>query len=349
MAARVISVPYVVGREAEGMGAGPLALARPVAAALHAGDVRRLALTAPRTTEVAACFDLNRRLAEEVAAARADGVLPVVLTGNCHSQQAVVAGLGADGLGLVWLDCHGDFNTPETTETGYFDGYGLAMITGDCWQTLCAGVPGFVALAEERIVLVGVRDVERGEQERLERSAIRRVDAADAGRLPEHLAALGSARVSLHVDLDVLDPAHGRANEFAVAPGLSPDELVAAVRAVVAGHELAALTLSAYDPSFDGDGRVRDAAVAVVDARRLGGSMSPGALPVTPPDMGDFAARSTPASRSPDLDYRHRPVHAASSGARRRLPRPARRGPSGRRGRGTSSRPDRAPVEPPAP
>ena len=156
--------------------------------------------------------------------------------------------------------------TPETTESGYFDGYGLAMITGDCWQTLCAGVPGFVALAEERIVLVGVRDVERGEQERLERSAIRRVDAADAGRLPEHLAALGSARVSLHVDLDVLHPAHGRANVFAVAPGLSPDELVAAVRAVVAGHELAALTLSAYDPSFDGDGRVRDAALAVVDA-----------------------------------------------------------------------------------
>jgi len=67
--------------------------------------------------------------------------LPVVLTGNCHSQQAVVAGLGTDHLRLVWLDWHGDFNTPETTETGYFDGYGLAMVVGDCWQTLCATVP----------------------------------------------------------------------------------------------------------------------------------------------------------------------------------------------------------------
>ena len=262
----MLSVPYVVGREAEGMGAGPLALAEPVAGALRTGDVRRITLGEPRTTEVAACFDLNRRLAAEVAAARSDGVLPVVLTGNCHSQQAVVAGLGTDGLGLVWLDGHGDFNTPETTETGFFDGYGVAMIVGDCWQTLCATVSGFAPLPEERIVLVGVRDVEAGERERLDRSAIHRVDAGDLRRLPEQLGALAAERISLHVDLDVLDPAHGRANAFAVPPGITPDELVAAVRAVAGGGELAALTLSAYDPSYDADGRVRAAALAVVEA-----------------------------------------------------------------------------------
>lgn len=266
MAARVLSVPYVVGREADGMGAGPLALGEPTAAALGTDDVRRIALTEPRTTEVAACFDLNRRLAAQVAAARADGVLPVVLTGNCHSQQAVVAGLGTDGLGLVWLDCHGDFNTPDTTETGYFDGYGLAMVVGDCWQTLCATVPGFSPLPEDRVVLAGVRDVDAGERERLDRSAIHRVDAQDVGRLPEHLDRLQAKRISLHVDLDVLDPGHGRANEFAVPPGITPDELVAAARAAARDHELAALTLSAYDPSYDADGRVRYAALAVLDA-----------------------------------------------------------------------------------
>lgn len=113
------------------MGAWPLALAQRAAAVIDTDDVRRISLIEPRTTEVAACFDLNRQLAGEVAAARADGV-PVVLTGNCHSQQAVVAGLGTEGLGLVWLDCHADFTTPETTETGYFDGYGLAMVVGEC-------------------------------------------------------------------------------------------------------------------------------------------------------------------------------------------------------------------------
>jgi arginase len=255
-----------MGIEREGMGGGPVALAVPAAAVLATDDVRWISLAGPRTTEVAACFDLNRQLAVEVAAARAEHVLPVVLTGNCHSQQAVVAGLGIDRLGLVWLDCHGDFNTPETTETGYFDGYGLAMVVGDCWQTLCATVPGFVALRENRVLLAGVRDVEAGERERLDRSAIHLVDADDVGRLADQLEHVDAERISLHVDLDVLDPAYGRANAYAAAPGITPDELVGVVDAVARNGELAALTLSAYDPSFDGNGRVREAALAVVDA-----------------------------------------------------------------------------------
>ncbi len=248
------------------MGAGPLALAEPAAEVLRTENVRRISLTETPSTEVAACFDLNRHLAAEVAEARADGVLPVVLTGNCHSQQAVVAGVSGDDLGLVWLDCHGDFNTPETTETGFFDGYGLAMIVGDCWQTLCATVPGFVPLHEDRVVLAGVRDVEAGERTRLERSAIHRVDVDDIGRLSAEVEHAGARRISLHVDLDVLDPAYGQANQYAVPPGLTPDELVGAVTAVANDHELAALTLSAYDPAYDEDGRVRDIALAVLAA-----------------------------------------------------------------------------------
>lgn len=264
VAARVLCVPYVVGREAEGMGAGPLALAEATATTFATDDICRLALTKPRTTEVAACFDLNRQLAVQVAAASADGVLPIVLTGNCHSQQAVVAGLGTN-VGLVWLDGHGDFNTPATTETGYFDGCGLAMVVGDCWQTLCATVPGFVPLPEDRVVLVGVRDLESGERTRLDASAIHRLDAHDIGRLPECLDRLQAERISLHVDLDVLDPVHGRANEFAVPPGVTPDELITAVRAICRDHELVALTVSAYDPSFDADGQVRDVALSMLD------------------------------------------------------------------------------------
>ena len=64
----------------------------------------------------------------------------------------------------------------------------------------------------------------------------------------------------------MLDPSHGRANEFAAPPGITPGELVAAARTVAGDHELAAVTISAYDPSYDSDGRVRDAALAVLDA-----------------------------------------------------------------------------------
>ena len=111
-------------------------------------------------------------------------------------------------------------------------------------------------------MLAGARDVDAGEGERLERSAVAQLAPADIGRLGEALPA--GKRVSLHLDLDVLDPSAGRANAFAVAPGIDRDELLDAVRAVVAQRELAALTLSAYDPSFDGDGLVHEAALDVL-------------------------------------------------------------------------------------
>jgi arginase len=258
--AELIVVPYVLGREGVGMGAGPLALADAAAEALGADRVERIALSAPFTNEIGACFDLNRQVAHAVAAARARGALPVVLTGNCHTQQAVVAGAGARGLGLVWFDCHADFHTPETTATGFFDGTALAMTVGDCWAALCATVAGFEPVAADRVVLVGGRDVEAAERVRLNAAGVVQLAATDrlAASLPS------AERVSLHVDLDVLDPAFGRANRYAVAPGLSPDDLLAGVRAVHAHAPLAAVTLSAYDPAFDDGGGVRDAALAVL-------------------------------------------------------------------------------------
>ena len=118
MAVELIVVPYVLGREGVGMGAGPLALEAGAAEALKAERVVRIGLSAPFTNEIGACFDLNRQVAHAVAGARERGACPVVMTGNCHTQQAVVAGLGAHELALVWLDCHAaDFHTPETTET----------------------------------------------------------------------------------------------------------------------------------------------------------------------------------------------------------------------------------------
>jgi arginase len=259
MRTELVVVPYLLGREGVGMGAGPLALHE---GAIEVLGPERIGLDAPFANETAACFDLNRQVARAVAATRARGALPVVLTGNCHTQQAVVAGTGTDGLGLVWLDCHADFHTPETTPSGFFDGQGLSMVVGDCWRALCATVPGFTALPADRVVLAGARDVDAGERERLARSGVVELAPGEIGRLGETLPA--GERVSLHLDLDVLDPSSGRANGFAVPPGLDRDELLGAVRAVAAQRELAALTLSAYDPSFDDDGLVHGIALDVL-------------------------------------------------------------------------------------
>lgn len=262
MAVELIVVPYVLGREGVGMGAGPLALETAAAEALKAGRVVRIGVGAPFTNEIGACFDLNRQVAQAVARARQRSALPVVLTGNCHTQQAVVAGLGVDDLGVVWLDCHADFHTPETTETGFFDGTALSMTVGDCWAGLCATVAGFEPVPADRVVLVGARDIEPAERERLDASAVVELGPHETKRLATALRR--TQRVSLHIDLDVLDPAFGQANQYAVPPGITPDDLLDAVRTVVTGSHLAAVTLSAYDPAYDHSDSVRKAALAAL-------------------------------------------------------------------------------------
>lgn len=243
------------------MGAGPLALLDGAVAALSPARVTRLALSGPFGNEVAASFDLNRQVATAVAEARGRGAFPVVLTGNCLTQQAVVSGLDPTDLGLVWLDAHADFHTMDTTPTGFVDGTGLAMVTGATCRALCASVPGFTPLPAADVLLVGVRDTEPAERARLEASPLTQCATRDiAALLP------APRRVSLHLDLDVLDPSFGRANAYATGPGLAPDDLVAILETIRAERTLAALTISAYDPAFDPESRVAAAAHAVLAA-----------------------------------------------------------------------------------
>lgn len=262
MAVELIVVPYVLGREGIGMGAGPLALQADAAEVLKAVRVERIALTAPFTNEIGACFDLNRQVAHAVSDSRERGALPVVMTGNCHTQQAVVAGLGAADLALVWLDCHADFHTPDTTESGFFDGTALSMTIGDCWTALSATVSGFEPVPADRVVLVGARDIEPRERQRLDASDVVELPPGETSRLASELPQ--SDRLSLHIDLDVLDPAFGQANQYAVSGGLSTDELCEAVRTAAAHSQLTAVTLSAYDPAFDRTGGARRAALATL-------------------------------------------------------------------------------------
>ena len=80
-------------------------------------------------TEVTSSLELSRKLASRVLDARSRGALPIVLSGNCSASLGALTGLDTEDLGLVWFDAHGDFNTPETTESGYFDGMAMAAET----------------------------------------------------------------------------------------------------------------------------------------------------------------------------------------------------------------------------
>jgi arginase len=258
----VITLPFQDGLPAIGMGAGPTVLARGLPGAATA-----IASVEARRPEIGRVIELERRLADAVRGAVGEGEFPLVLAGGCMSSLGTVAGIGAEGLGVVWLDAHADFDTPDDNESGFFDVMALAMLTGSGWAGLRATIPGLAPVPEDRVVLAGVRDLEPYQRARLGRSAVNVVPGAfDLAALAPALAALREQveRVYLHVDLDVLDSRAGRANEYAAPGGPGPETVVGAVDAVFDAFTVAGAALTAYDPTEDTNGRARDVARRVL-------------------------------------------------------------------------------------
>jgi arginase len=245
----LIQVPYHLGREGEVLGAGPAPLAEAIG-----GDSIVVERAEPASNEIYATFDVVRQLATAVKDVLADGRFPLVLAGNCHSAMGTVASLGRD-LGVVWFDAHADFHTPESTPTGFIDGMALALVTGEGWAELRRSVGGLRPVPEEQVVLVGARDLEPTEEERLAASAVVRADAASLESALDELAERVDT-VYVHIDLDVLDPSEGKANDWAVDGGLTAAELEAALQAILARFEVPAAAFTAYDPRFDLEGRM---------------------------------------------------------------------------------------------
>lgn len=265
---RVLALPFHDGREGVGRGAGPDALlAAGLAEAVGAERVERVGGVDPEAPEMVRVARLLRELAGRVAAAVADGDVPLVLSGDCIASVGAVAGAGPDGLGVVWLDAHADFDTPDDS-LGFLDAMGLRMLTGVGWRAVRESVPGHAPIEEADVVLAGVRDLEPRQRASVASSQMRVVpgdpfEPAGFVTALERLAAR-RRRVYLHVDLDALDAREGRANAFAAPGGPSAEQLVAAVREVRERFELACVTLSAYEPPLDGDG---DGGVAEVGTR----------------------------------------------------------------------------------
>lgn len=261
---RFITVPYDTAQFERRMGRGPNHILEGGAverlqALGHRIEVAHVDLQASFPAEVAMAFAVMSAVAEQVRTACAEGCFPVVLAGNCNTTVGTVSGLSPRRAGVVWFDGHADFETPETTASGFIDGMGLAILTGRCWQGLARTVPGFTALSGSDVILAGASDVEPHEEALLEASGCtylsdRDLNGDDAAR---HLAvALDRLRervdgIHLHIDLDVHDPKLARANHFRPPGGLSPARLHEAVADVMTRVPVLSAAITAYDPDVD--------------------------------------------------------------------------------------------------
>ena len=223
--------------------------------------------------EPAAAFALHKPLARAVADASSRNAFPLVLSGNCNTCLGTLSGLRMPEIGIAWFDAHGDFNTPETTPTGFFDGMSLAAATGRCWKEATSAIPGFHAVDERRVVHLGARDFDVGENALL---AASKVEVVPASRVRQGLTTILAARrshtrdVYLHLDMDVLDITEGKVNGYSIPGGLMSSELKQAIQEIGAAFRIRAAGITAYDPTFDSDGTVAliavELALAIVAA-----------------------------------------------------------------------------------
>lgn len=264
MRTQILLVPYDSGHRGVRMGAGPDHLLRHGAASRlrGGGDVGAAYVESASAlgTENGTTFELQRTVAERVCTAVRSGTRPVVLSGNCGIAVGTIAGLALAGrtrVGVIWLDAHGELNTPETTTSGFLDGMGLAVMLGHAWRGMSTRLPGFAPLPPERLLMLGTRDLDLPEEEiaaRL-RIAMLRAPALDASStlLAERLDVLAAEvdEVYVHVDPDVLDPLLARGNELAPEGGMAPEELLEVLRVIARRLPVAAIGIASYEPAAD--------------------------------------------------------------------------------------------------
>jgi arginase len=215
---------------------------------------------------------VNQALRMTVRPVVTEGRFPIVLAGSCDAAIGVIAGLGQGRCGVVWIDAHGDFNTPQSSASGFFPGMSLAVVTGHCYQQLWASLGGHPPIPEELVVLAGVRSLSpAAEARRLRNSAIH-VIAWEQGRPQGDLAPVldelaGQAdEVYLHIDNDAFDPATapGVVDE-PVPGGLSLAQMEDLIRAVTARLPIAAATIATYTPANDHRDRTLTADLRIIE------------------------------------------------------------------------------------
>jgi arginase len=235
-----------------------------VAAALGVADAETVELSLDDEPERA----LRAGFPRVYTAVAAAGSEPLALLGECTLTPAVTAGLRRShpDLALVWLDAHGDLNTPETSPSGFLGGMPFAVLLGWCHEPLRLAAGLDPPLPERRAALVGARDLDPGERDAIERSQLVVSDDV-AGAL----AALPSdAPIHVHLDGDVLDPSAAPGVDFPAPGGWSEERLRDELAALARTGRVVGVSVCCGNPRRDPDGRSAQA-YATALAPLLGG------------------------------------------------------------------------------
>ncbi|TML68964.1 MAG: arginase [Actinobacteria bacterium] len=219
-------------------------------------------------------LDACARVAALVGEALVDGAFPLVLGGDHSVALGTLAGLarhhGAPG-GVIWVDAHGDLNTPGTSPTGNVHGMPLAAALGLAGDQFAHPGLTLPALDLERVALVGVRSLDAPEQGLLRSSGARVFTMSEIDRIGIERAlheaidrVSGAAFVHVSLDLDVLEPEIAPGVGTPVRGGLTYREAHLALELVAESGLLGSLEVVEVNPILDRENTTAGLAVELV-------------------------------------------------------------------------------------
>jgi arginase len=236
-----------------------------VAEATEVGDESvRFLLQVLRTCE---------RVAELVARATENGCLPLVLGGDHSVALGSMGGLASvhGPGGVIWIDAHGDLNTPNTTPSGNVHGMVLGAALGLGGETFASASWPLPSVDPKRVALVGVRSLDPGERERVHDLGLKVFTMSDVDKLGvehavrESLAHVaGPGFVHLSLDMDAVDPEVAPGVGTPVRGGLSYREAHLALELIAESQLIGSLDVVEVNPIFDRQNETGQLAVELV-------------------------------------------------------------------------------------
>jgi len=272
----IIGVPLDLGAGRRGVDMGPSAMRyaglreRIAALGYRVRDLGNLAVPLAEQIEPPAADEplrylqpivgVVRDLAQQVRDVISSNTLPIILGGDHSLSIGSVAGVAHNRrIGVIWLDAHGDYNTPETTPSGNIHGMGLAVLTGRGHPTLTGLIGRAPVIRPGDAALVGVRNLDDGERELLRTSGVRVFTMHDIDRrgmaavMEEAILHVSASTSGFHLsfDLDVLDPHEAPGVGTPVLGGITYREAHLAMELVAASGRLISLDLVEVNPILD--------------------------------------------------------------------------------------------------
>ncbi len=249
-------------------------LSTPEPEALVAGDERARFL--------AEILEACARLATIVTEVVGEGALPLVLGGDHSIALGTLSGLraaaGRPG-GVIWIDAHGDLNTPETSPSGNVHGMPLAAALGLAGPAFSHPALDLPAVDPRRVVLLGVRSLDPAERALIRETGVRAITMTEIDRIGIERAVLeaidrasGPGFVHVSLDLDALDPEFAPGVGTPVKGGLTYREAHLAFEDLAESGLVGSLELVEVNPILDRENG--SAAIAVeLAASALGQSI----------------------------------------------------------------------------